>query len=125
MAKPPSFWGKSDKELGVPKGVRVEDFSDSNLAAGLALQWSAKDGSFKGVGPEISYAGSKAFSYPGTLTLTPTLTLTLSLTRSLTLTLTFQVPAAATAHRYKVAVVRAAVSGGKSPLMATGSHTGV
>ena len=50
----------------MPKEVIVEDFTDSTLAPGLALQWSDKAGTFSIPGPEISYAGSNAWSYPNT-----------------------------------------------------------
>merc|ERR1712054_216750 len=46
--KAPSFWGKSDSELGVPSGVTIEEFTDAKLADGLALVWSDDKGKFDG-----------------------------------------------------------------------------
>jgi hypothetical protein len=46
--KAPSFWGKSDSELGIPSGVTIEEFADAKLAAGFALVWSDDKGSFDG-----------------------------------------------------------------------------
>ncbi len=42
----PSYWGKPDKEIGIPEGVTTEDFTDATLTSGLSMVWSGEDGSF-------------------------------------------------------------------------------